>query len=184
MKRLALLILGVAFAIAAFLLLNEWRFEKLSSIKKMQQLWEEDMESMAENHQLPKTWSSIREIELNPGSPEALDWLKKLQVPVVIDKKGDYKLQILFLPWTEEGKEGVFLQYDLVDLNSKNNNTVFETNRTIMLNGESNWLEQYVREFWPEKTTARPEAAKQPEEAIKPTAPPTPAATPTPSPSH
>jgi len=170
MKRLALLILCAAFATAAYLLLNEWRFEKLSSLKKMQQLWEDDMEMLTENHQLPKAWSSIREIELNPGSAEALDWLKKLQVPVVVDKKGDYKLQVLFLPWTEEGKEGVFLQYDLVDLNSKNNNTVFETNRTIMLNGESNWLEQYVKEIWPDKPTPKPEAAKQ-EEAAKPPPP-------------
>lgn len=167
MKRLALLILGAAFAIAAFLLLSEWRFEKLSSLKKMQQLWEEDMETLAESHQLPKAWDSIREIELNPGSPEALEWLKKLQVPVVVDKKGDFKLQILFLPWTEEGKEGVFLQYDLVDLKSPNNNTIFETNRTIMLTGENNWLEQYVREIWPQKDEPKPPAAAKQEDAPK-----------------
>lgn len=170
-RRLALLLLCGAFSIGAFLLLNEWRFEKLSSVKKMQQLWEDDFELMTENHQLPSTWSSIREIELNPGSPEALDWLKHLQVPVVIDKKGDYKLQILFLPWTEDGKEGVFLQYDLVDLKSPNENTVFETNRTIMLKDENNWLEQLVKKYWPEENASKPATAKQ--EPAKPAPPKT-----------
>lgn len=143
--RLALLFLCAAFALAAFLLLDEWRFEKLASVAKMQQLWEQDMQMLEENHQLPASWASIREIELSPGSSEALDWLKRLTVPVVVTKKGDYKLQIIFLPWTEAETQGVFLQYDLVDLKSPNNNTVFETNRTIILNGETNWLEQMIK---------------------------------------
>lgn len=146
-SRLGLLLLCAAFGIAAFLLLDEWRFEKLSSLKKMQTLWEQDLQMMQENHQLPAAWNSIREIELSPGDQEALIWLKKLQIPVVVDKKGEYKLQILFLPWTEEGKEGVFLQYDLVDLKSPNSNTVYETNRTIMLTGENNWLEQLLKKW-------------------------------------
>lgn len=146
-SRFGLLLLCAAFGIAAFLLLDEWRFEKLSSLKKMQTLWEQDLQMMQENRQLPPAWNSIREIELSPGSQEALIWLKKLQVPVAVDKKGEYKLQILFLPWTEEGKEGVFLQYDLVDLKSPNSNTVYETNRTIMLTGENNWLEQLLKKW-------------------------------------
>ena len=105
-KRLSLFFLCAAFGITAFLILDEWRFEKLSGVKKMQQLWEQDIELMEDNHQLPAAWFAIREIELSPGSPEALDWLKHLQVPVVIDKKGDFKLQVLFLPWIEEGKQG------------------------------------------------------------------------------
>jgi len=166
-KRLALFFLCAAFAIAAYLLLDEWRFEQLSSLAKTQQLWEQDMEMMQENHQLPKAWSSIREIELSPGSQEALMWLKHLQVPVIVDKKGEFKLQILFLPWAEEGKQGVFLQYDLVDLKSPNSNTVFETNRTIMLTGERNWLEEFVKGFFPPKEVPARPATPPPKTKLK-----------------
>lgn len=159
MTRFSLLLLCSAFGIAAFLLLDEWRFEKLADITKMQQLWEQDMDLLRENHQLPRGWASIREIELTPGSSEALDWLKKLTVPVVVEKNGDFKLQILFLPWTEAGTQGVFLQYDLIDLKSPNNNTVFETNRTIILNGETNWLEHFVNSWLtPEAKRPAPQA--------------------------
>jgi hypothetical protein len=161
-KRFALLLLCAAFALAAYLLLDEWRFEKLASVAKLQQLWEQDMQMLEENHQLPRTWSSIREIELTPGSPEALDWLKRLTVPVVISKSGDFKLQILFLPWTEGETQGVFLQYDLMDLKSPNNNTVFETNRTIILNGETNWLEQMLKPLMSKPESKRPEAPAPP----------------------
>lgn len=164
-QRFALLFLCAAFGIAAYLVLDEWQYEKLSSINKMQQLWEQDLQLMEEQHQLPAGWSSIREIELNPGSAEALDWLKKLQVPVVVEKSGQYKLQILFFPWIEEGKQGVYLQYDLVDLKSKNSNTVFETSRTIMITGERNWLQQLLEQFQtptphPKPTVAPPPKAK------------------------
>jgi hypothetical protein len=132
-KKFALMLLATAFGLAAYVVLDNWRFEKLPLTKKMQKLWEDDMELMADSHILPRGWSSIREIEISPGSDEARAWLKHLQVPVVLDKKGDFKLLIIFMPWNQDGKDGVYIQYDLEDLTSPNKNTVFETSRTIML---------------------------------------------------
>lgn len=138
LKRISALLLLVAFGVAAFILLDTWRYENLSSINKLQRLWVEDLQSMGESHRLPAGWNSIREIELNPGALQSADWLKKLKVPVSVRTDGEFKLQVLLVPWEEDGKEGVTVQYDLVNL--KSSNTVWETNRTFILSDENSWL--------------------------------------------
>ena len=118
-----MLFLCIAFGAGGYFLLDTWRFDK----------------------SLPKIWSSIREIELSPGTEESVSWLKQLQIPVILNKDGNYKLQILFVPWEEGGKVGTFIQYDLVDLKSENSNTVWETTRTFILSDESSWVENIIR---------------------------------------
>lgn len=145
-KILSLLFLCAGMGLVSNLVYERWQFQKLSAMKKLQQLWAEDLQVMAETSQLPKEWSSIREIELTPGSEDAMDWLKALRVPVEVDKEhGKYKLQVMLVLWEDEGKQGALMQYDLVDLDSGNDNTVWETNRTFLLTSENSWLDHWIQ---------------------------------------
>lgn len=147
-KRISLLFLCVAFGVSAYILLDRWQYEKMTPIKKMQRLWEEDVQAMQESHQLPAQWNSIREIELTPGDDVSKEWLKNLQVPVVVKKDGAFRLQVMLVPWEENGKQGALMQYDLVDLNSLNSNTVWETSRTFILSDNESWLSE-IEDEWP-----------------------------------
>jgi hypothetical protein len=132
-NKLGSLFLCLAFGLTAYVLIDFWSFERLPLIKKMQILWEEDLDTMLSEQLLPTSWNAIREIELVPGSADDKDWFKRLHVPIEIKKSGTFKLQIMLVNWEDEGKHGVYLQYDLVDLNSPIHNTVWENSRTLIL---------------------------------------------------
>lgn len=143
-RRIALFLLCGAFGIGAYILLDTWSFFKSSPEKKMQRLWEEDTEALRDAKVLPPQWDSIREVRYNAHDPEAVKMIKKLEVPVRLKKDGDYRLDILFVPWSEDGKTGAFIQYDLVDLKSPNENTIWEKSRTLIISDKNYWLEKWM----------------------------------------
>lgn len=165
-QRLALLLCCGAFAVAAYVVLDAWQFEHLPTAKKLQRLWEDDMLHMSNTHQLPPAWKSVREIELTPGDEQARQWLRELQVPVTVHKDGQYKLQVMMVSWDDETKLGAYVQYDLMDLNSKNENTIWESNRTFILTDSNSWMSQWLKKSEALKTP--PEAASKPVPASHP----------------
>jgi hypothetical protein len=145
MKRgIAVILIFVAVSVLSFVGYNAWMFAHMNPVERMQKLWDDDMRTLEDGHALPKGWSLIKEIELSPGSDQSKDWLKKLEVPVVLNKNGQFRLQILFLPWEENGKIGAFLQYDLVDLKSEKQNTVWETSRTLIISDKKDWVSKFL----------------------------------------
>jgi hypothetical protein len=99
-------------------------------------MWREDIELLEGSGKLPKPWFEVREIELIGGSPHARQWLKRIDVPLK-DKRGDgkYRLEVLIVPWTVEKQHGVLVQYNLVDLKSKN--MIWELGRTLILSPQN-----------------------------------------------
>jgi hypothetical protein len=143
-RRLSLLLICLALGVCSFVILDIWHFENLKPLNKLQTLWEEDVNNMREANQLPAAWNSIREIVLTPGDEQAKQWLLNLQIPVYVRKDGQYKLQVMLVTWDDEGKNGVYLQYDMMDLRN-NENTVWEDNRTFILSDENSWFEKYFK---------------------------------------
>ncbi len=81
------------------------------------------------------------------GTPESKNWLKRIDVPVRPHiQEGGNRLEVLVVVWEEEGKQGALVQYNLVDLKSKN--MVFELGRTLILaDGKNgNPLADFARE--------------------------------------
>jgi hypothetical protein len=158
-KIASLLLLLVAFGIGSYTVLDSWRTQKLPVVQRMQEAWITDVEDMESSHLLPKTWSQIREIELN-GDKEAMAWYKKLHTPVVLNKDGNYRLEVLMVPWFQDGKQGALFQYDLIDLKSPQlRSTVWEKSRTIILTEKKTWLDKFLT-----KTDAKIEAMEGPDE--------------------
>jgi hypothetical protein len=151
-QRLSFFLFCVAIGVCAFVILDTWRFENLKPISKLQTLWEEDVAQMADAHRFPPGWNSIREIVLTPGDDQAKRWLHDLQIPVVVHKDGEFKLQVMLVTWEDEEKTGVYLQYDMTDLKSPVENTVWEDTRTFILSDRDSWFERVFKHRNPNPT--------------------------------
>lgn len=132
LKRFYLLLWGISIAILAYGLLEHWDRRNAADPVKFERLWEEDVHDLESSGKLPKPWFDVREIELVGGNPEGKRWLRQIHVPISIKKpEGDHKLEILVVPWREDGQRGVMIQYNLVNIKSQN--MIFELGRTLIL---------------------------------------------------
>lgn len=131
-KRISSLFLCFAVAILSFVVLDFWSSRNAPLFKRFERQWHEDVTKLEKSAKLPKGWYDVAEIELIGGTPETKDWLRRIKVPLEPKKAdGKHKLEILVVVWEEDGKRGVLVQYNLVDLETKN--MIFELGRTLIL---------------------------------------------------
>jgi len=132
MKRAYLMFWCLAVAVLAYVLLDFWLSRNAPLYKRFERQWAEDVASLEASPKLPKPWFDVREVELIPGTPESKSWLRSVKIPLgQKNPNGQHKLEVLIVPWEEEGKAGVMIQYNLVNL--KTNNMIFELGRTLIL---------------------------------------------------
>lgn len=132
LKRASSLLLCLSVAILSFVVLDFWSSRNAPLFKRFERQWSEDVEQLEKSKKLPKSWFDVSEVELIGGTPETKDWLRRIKVPLEPKKAdGKHKLEILVVVWEEEGNRGVMVQYNLVDLETKN--MVFELGRTLIL---------------------------------------------------
>lgn len=131
-RRISLLILCFAVGLLAFATLDYWHARNAPLPQRLERQWREDLERLEASHKLPAAWFDVGEVEVFGGTPETKDWLAKIKVPLYAKKKqGGHKLEVLVVVWEENGKDGVLVQYNLIDLKTKN--MVFELGRTLIL---------------------------------------------------
>lgn len=146
-KRTALLLICAAAGLLSFVMLDLWSSRNAPIFKRLEQKWSEDVELLESSNQLPKGWNEIGEVTLFGGNPETKALLRKIDVPIRPKKKdGAFKLDVLVVVWEAEGKRGALIQYNLIDLKTKN--MVAEVARTIMLKDPE--AKDPVREFFKE----------------------------------
>lgn len=93
------------------------------------------MVRLVQGQNLPKEWADIKEVKLNPVSPKAKEWAKKIEIPVGVHANGQHRLEIFFDEWKDEtGQFGAILQYSLIHIPT--NNTVWEGGRTLVLSDQ------------------------------------------------
>ena len=132
-KRIYLLFWCASIAIFAYVLLDFWNSRNAPLYKRFERQWADDVHSLEASPKLPKPWFDVREVEIFGGTPESKKWLRQIKIPVGQKKaNGEHKLEVLIVPWVEEGKTGVMIQYNLVHLKSQN--MIFELGRTLILN--------------------------------------------------
>lgn len=132
LRRAYLILWCAAVAILAYVLLDFFAARNAPDYKKFEKQWADDVAQLEASPKLPKPWFDVREVELIGGTPESRGWLKEIHIPVVVKKPdGQHKLEVLIVPWEEDGKTGVMIQYNLVDLKSKN--MIYELGRTLVL---------------------------------------------------
>ena len=131
-KRLHLLLWCMAVAILAFIVLDFWNTRNAPLYKKFESQWRQDISLLISSKKLPPPWFDVREVELIGGTPETRGWLPRINSPVIATKPdGKHRLEILIVVWEEQGTHGALIQYNLVNLQSKN--MVWELGRTLIL---------------------------------------------------
>lgn len=140
----ALLTILLALLITAYVVDDFNKFESLDEAKKLEHLWQQDLENLRQAGKLPKAFRQIQSIRLIPGSEQAQDWLKKIQVPIPVQKDGNYLLEILVLSWNEGEVLGAIIQYNLVELPSQN--MLWELGRTFLLRGDQETLDKLLEQ--------------------------------------
>jgi hypothetical protein len=131
LNRSYLFLWCAAAGILAYLALDFHQQRNAPDYRKFERWWADDVAQLEASPKLPKPWFDVREVEVYGGTPESKSWLREIHIPLgPKNLKGQHKLEVLVVPWEEEGKTGVMLQYNLVDLKSKN--MIFELGRTMV----------------------------------------------------
>lgn len=133
-RLLSLIFLVISFTCLAYFgkeVYEILRLQDAGDAEKLYILWERDLQTLQEQNKLHPGWSQIREVVLIGGTPTTKKWLKEIGSPVRINPKGDHRLEVLVLNWTDEGREGAVVQYNLVNL--KTGNMIWELGRTFTL---------------------------------------------------
>lgn len=103
---------------------------------RIESLWKRDLVRLVQAQSLPKEWSDIKEVKLNPVSEKSKEWAQNLQVPIGVKPQGQHRLEIFFDEWKDEtGQFGAVIQYSLIHIPS--NNTIWEGGRTLVLSEDS-----------------------------------------------
>lgn len=141
-KNIALLFCVASLALFGYLGVRFWRFQTMSPVQRLQILWAQDIQKMEASGKMPAAWHSIQEIELYGGTKESKEWLKQLKIPIPLHRDGTHRLEILLVAWDEGPKKGAMIQYDLVNIKTKN--TEWELGRTFILRDKSSVLYKLV----------------------------------------
>lgn len=117
----------------AYVFLDFWLSRNAPDFKRFERQWADDVAQLEASPKLPKPWFDVAEVEVFGGTPESKGWLRQIHIPVEAKnpKSGKYKLEVLVVPWDEDGKSGVMVQYNLVELKSKN--MIYELGRTLVI---------------------------------------------------
>lgn len=136
-------LLSVIFLISALTAFGYFGKEVFKLIKihrgseadRLAVLWERDLNMLIEQKKLHPAWPKIREVVLIGATKKARNWLKEIGSPVKINPKGNHRLEVLLLNWEDKGREGAIVQYNLIDLESRN--MIWELGRTYVLKGSA-----------------------------------------------
>lgn len=120
----------LVFAAGVFVLKKE-----ASAPEKLEMLIEKDLDLLRQNGSLPKELNSLAKLEVYGGTDQAKVWINNLSLPFKLAEDGTHDLEVLVVDWEEGTKDGVMVQYNLVD--RKSGNMVWELGRTFILRDDS-----------------------------------------------
>lgn len=127
----SVVLLGLSFLSVRFLKSNDYEFWVAPPAKKFEISIKRDLSHLLSTNALPKEWSEIALFEIKTDASPAQDWISEKVLNISKNEKGKFKLQVFVSLWIEGSRYGTLVQYDLVDLKTKN--TVWETNRNYKL---------------------------------------------------
>lgn len=99
----------------------------------IEQLWSKDIERLSKNNNLPLFWRDLRIVEkMAPDEDKsAKRWIKTVSIPIEVNPKGSYKLELLFLSQEDDEHERVVILHHIIHIPS--GNSVWELGRTYSL---------------------------------------------------
>lgn len=128
-------VLMIAAALGVYIIADIGLTYRVKAAAKLEQLWSEDIQTLAAAQKLPPSWSGIRVVEKISGNKDPMSelWAKTVSSPIEINPNGEYKLEILMLSQkNESGQTRAIIQHHIIHIPS--NNSVWELARTYILN--------------------------------------------------
>lgn len=94
--------------------------------------WRRDINELVKQGEIPKAWTSIREIRYIPLEEPLKQLVLQLNAPVMTKRDGEFALEVTLMSHVgDDGKSYVNFQHNIIDL--ENDNTLWELNRTYSL---------------------------------------------------
>jgi hypothetical protein len=132
MRRLGQLtglgLIAIGLFLAFKTLMPVFKFEMGSPSYRLESLWQKDLADLQQAGHLPKEWTDVAEIQLNPTTDDARAWLKQIHTPIAVNANGKHKLDILIFSWEDGGHRGAVIMHHLLELPSEN--MIYEISRT------------------------------------------------------
>lgn len=132
-RKIHLIFWCIAAGLIAYLVLDFWSQKTAPLYMKLERQWEEDVVLLEKSGKIHPSWFEVKEVELYGGTPLTRNWLKRIKIPIKPkkEKDGTHKLEVLVVEWEEDGIRGAMIQYNLVDLQTKN--MIWELSRNLYL---------------------------------------------------
>ena len=133
LKSLGILSIFSSILITFIIAKNYWDFKVATPAEKIVKLWQRDIKSLKKSDSLPKEWQQIREVKFLAASDKSKKWANEIKTPPIkTTANGSHTLEVLLLDWEADGQTGFIIQYDLIEIKSKN--LIWELGRTFVLN--------------------------------------------------
>jgi hypothetical protein len=128
-QTLALLLVASVIYFGALLFQNY----RSSTLTQLESMWSRDLENLEKLKKLPAIWNQIRYVNLIPAQDDklAVAWAKKIAVPIEINPKGEYQIEVLFISQTEGEHLAAIIQHHITLVKTKN--SVWELARTYQI---------------------------------------------------
>lgn len=131
MKLLSTLSFFFALLISGYISYSYYEFQNFTIEQRLESLIATDFAKLRANNVLPEFFNSISHIEIQSGSEQAQEWLKKIKFPIEQKSDGEFNLEILVASFEEDGKLAAVIQYNVV--NNKTHDMIWELGRTFYL---------------------------------------------------
>jgi len=113
--------------------------------KRFSELWARDVSMLKAAHIFPPGIFDLKSYELSAATERTQSWKPDISIPFGTDPNGHFHLEILLLSWEEGSKEGAIVQYNLIDMRSKD--MTWELGRTFVLLGQNPIEEAIARQI-------------------------------------
>lgn len=96
-----------------------------------QSLIEDDLDYLEKHQQLPKEWSSLKNVETIFTNPNVKKILENQLPKIKTLPTGQFKLEMIITDWVDQKDNGLIIQMNLINISS--NNKIWELGRTYNL---------------------------------------------------
>lgn len=108
--------------------------------QKLESLWKRDIINLIGSKALPEAFFKAKDIKYSYGTPEAREWLSKIEIPLKKNPEGTHRMEVFIDRWAQGTDFGAMIQYQLINLST--NDTEWELGRTLTLGKLSTPAEQ------------------------------------------
>lgn len=127
MTRFASGLLLIVSALLLGYLSSPLPFYLKPGVKRLQEVWTEDLNSLSKNKNFHNTISQLGSVEIHFTDPQVAEEFSGLEAPFVLNREKPLVLRVSITRWIDKSKYGFIVQHEIFD---KDDDKIFEFGRT------------------------------------------------------